>query len=902
MNRIQYLIVIILLLFIKTLSFYYLSMELIEADDCIIKINTTKNGNELIYLDFYNYSTNCKRNNYSYYPYKNDSLLINELYDFGEIIHLTAYDKNIGNGYINITVKINEYIIKCQDQKFWKCFNCYGANNNYIYNENGFAFYRFGNVMTRHIYYFDFQINSLSELNYEGIEIDYNYLALTNQKIFNHSIYYKNNELELINFNTTDNFYIKKNRSLNVDYNNYYFKIYFDEEIPGTLIGLDLLNYSEIRLDNGSSFKVNETNGLKYILSSQEKNKTNNSLKIYMIAYNNPNNNNSSKKVTNKEEFIFNIILYQKFECLNEEIVNYTGSIEQINYSCPLLKKEELNDIIPEILDKIEIGKEYNIIGNDIIINISPNNSRFLNSYIDLNLVKCEKIIKEYYNIPSSNIITFIHIKKTNNNLSSFDNETEYMIIDNNKTFLNLSICNEKNKNEDIIISDTIPSNDNKLLNNTQIIIYLNQTKEELMKNVTKLIENIEIEKTYEMKGEDFTVKISPTNATTLSNSTHVNFTKCENILRNHYNISSSRYISFLQLEIFNKDSQVLINKLEYQAYDDNKNLLNLSLCDENIKIIHSIKSSSLFDDIQASLFQDLGIDIFNINDSFFTDVCHSYSDSENDLTLKDRIKNIFQNYSLCEEGCSYDEIDIGNLTITCDCKVKTNISMEEIKVNLYKYEEKSANFHIIKCYDLVFSFKDKFNNIGFWIFLVLILLHIPLLILFLCQGIKPIRDYINKEMVKYGYINEKEATHLVDNENYVKKSNNSKKFNKIKRKNSRKNNKRKKNNGQNSSPPKKNNKKKTAKNIIYQRKNNQTNNNNANIKNKNFKNKKQKLKQSSKNNSLNTKSIINNLIDSKIINILPTQERKKKRKNKIFKKNKKQKIQVMNMKLIILL
>ena len=538
-----------------------------------------------------------------------------------------------------------------------------------------------------------------------------------------------------------------------------------------------------------------------------------------------------------------------------------------------------------EIIYKIEIGKKYNIKGNDIIINISPINSTFLNSYIDLNLIECDENLKKNYNMSSSDIITFIYIKKNTSNLNLSENEIEYLALDNNKINLDLSLCKEENKNLNII-SDTISSSDNNPSNNAQIIIYLNQTKEELIKNITKLIENIEIEKTYEMKGEDFTVKISPTNASSLSNSTHVNFTKCENILRNHYNISSSRYITFLQLEIYNQNSQILINKLEYQAYDDNKNLLNLSICDENIKIIHSIKSSSLFDDIQASLFQDLGIDIFNINDSFFTDVCHSYSDSENDLTLKDRIKDIFQNYSLCEEGCSYDEIDIGNLTITCDCKVKTNISMEEIKVNLYKYEEKSANFHIIKCYDLVFSFKDKFNNIGFWIFLVLILLHIPLLILFLCQGIKPIKDYINKEMVKYGYINEKEATELVDNENDIKKSNNSKKINKIKRK---------KNNEQNSSPPKKNNKKKTAKNIIYQRKNNQTNNNNANIKNKNFKNKKQKIKQSSKNNSLNTKSIINNLIDSKIINILPTQERKKKRKNKIFKKIKKQKIQVKN-------
>ena len=142
-----------------------------------------------------------------------------------------------------------------------------------------------------------------------------------------------------------------------------------------------------------------------------------------------------------------------------------------------------------------------------------------------------------------------------------------------------------------------------------------------------------------------------------LQNSTHVNFTKCENILREKLNISSSRYITFLQLEINNKDEQSLINKVEYQAYDDNRNVLDLSLCnDSNIQIFYAIKSNSL--DINTiSFFKNSGIDILNINDSFFNDICHPYSDSVNDIILEDRIKYIYQNYTACGEECTYNEI-----------------------------------------------------------------------------------------------------------------------------------------------------------------------------------------------------------------------------------------------------
>ena len=267
-------------------------------------------------------------------------------------------------------------------------------------------------------------------------------------------------------------------------------------------------------------------------------------------------------------------------------------------------------------------------------------------------------------------------------------------------------------------------------------------------------MEKIKIGHNYQLFGKDFELIIKPTNSSFLENSTHINFEKCEDILRREKNISLSRIITILQLEIYNTKEQSLINQVEYAAYNDNKEILDLSICkDTDIEVIHEIINDS-YNLSNYNSFKNTGIDIFNIDDSFFNDICHPYSDSKNDLVLEDRIKYIYQNYSLCEEGCTYDHIDLKNKAISCICKVKTNLSIEETTFSIKKFNdiEIESNFGLIKCYKLVFSLSGKLKNIGFIIFLVLFLIHIPLIINYIYKGIKPIKEFLQKEMIKYGY------------------------------------------------------------------------------------------------------------------------------------------------------
>ena len=345
--------------------------------------------------------------------------------------------------------------------------------------------------------------------------------------------------------------------------------------------------------------------------------------------------------------------------------------------------------------------------------------------------------------------------------------------------------------------SDTIYSDDTSYLYSSILIennVIKNKTdinKDEIIDIIDEIIDSIEIGKNYEIIGEDYTLTIKPTNISSLDTSTHVDFTKCEEIIRKHYNISNSRIITFLQMEIDNKNDQSLVNQVEYQVYDDKKNLLDLSLC-KDIKIFYALKDNSL-NISTISSFKESGIDIFNINDSFFNDICQPYSDSNNDIILEDRIKEIYQNYSVCDDNCNYNEFNETNMVISCDCKIKLNISTNDSSLNIKQLDDIDidSNFGLIKCYNLVFSFDGKLKNYGFWIFLILVLAHIPLLFSYFYKGISPIKEYIIKEMKKYGYLKDKKQKKKEQMEqnslNIPPKKN--KKQNKIKKKNKGKNN-----------------------------------------------------------------------------------------------------------------
>ena len=353
-------ILIDIILFRRIQSNLYLTMYVNFVDDCVNKIYVKENST-IEYFKFINdMKSTCVYNKYSYYPNFGKPIVKNNIYTLGNTIIIDIY--NIHQGLIiNMTVKINEYIINIDDNLFWDCDNeCYFSNNQaYFKNE---ANDTYGN--------FSFKLNNFSDLNDTNSQINNTFYSLTSQLNFNHTINYKADELELINFNTSENFFVENDSDkLIVNYTNYKFKIIYMSGFNGSLIGLDS-NHSERNLNLNSFFHINDTNGLKYKLSPEDKNKYSSNINLKIQAY-----NLFDKAVSEEQEFNFYIILEgDNLKCLKENYYNFSENIYY--YMCPNLT--EIKSNIAELLERIDANKSYVINGNNFTINISPLKSAFL--------------------------------------------------------------------------------------------------------------------------------------------------------------------------------------------------------------------------------------------------------------------------------------------------------------------------------------------------------------------------------------------------------------------------------------------------------------------------------------------------------------------------------------------
>ena len=133
------------------------------------------------------------------------------------------------------------------------------------------------------------------------------------------------------------------------------------------------------------------------------------------------------------------------------------------------------------------------------------------------------------------------------------------------------------------------------------------------------------------------------------------------------------------------------------------------------------------------------------------------------------------------------NESNLELMIITCDCKIKDNLTTNISSLDLVKKDDikKSSIFEIIKCYKLFFSLENKINNIGFIIFSILFLSHIPLVFFYFYKEIFSIKNYLSNEMIKNGYITK--ANNNIDlnskNKNNSKKRKRKGKKTKIKKK-----------------------------------------------------------------------------------------------------------------------
>ena len=280
-----------------------------------------------------------------------------------------------------------------------------------------------------------------------------------------------------------------------------------------------------------------------------------------------------------------------------------------------------------------------------------------------------------------------------------------------------------------------------------------NKTKGDIISNIEDALEDYDIGQTYEIFGDDFNIKVSPINSKIHGNiSTYIDFS---NILREKNKLDESSILTVYQIEMDNPNNQSLINDVQYAVFNEKKEKLDLSVCSsEQIDIYYQIDSSKI-NTTKINYYSELGIDVFDLKGGFFNDICYSFSEGDSDMVLDDRVSDIYQNYSICEDNCEYNMLNLTENLVSCKCSVKTELVPE---VNPPKLDAiirdtfADSNVAVIKCYKLVFSFDNKLQNKGFLIFSVLVLLHIPFFIYYAIYNISSLSKFIFSEMNKFHY------------------------------------------------------------------------------------------------------------------------------------------------------
>ena len=191
------------------------------------------------------------------------------------------------------------------------------------------------------------------------------------------------------------------------------------------------------------------------------------------------------------------------------------------------------------------------------------------------------------------------------------------------------------------------------------------------------------------------------------------------------------------------------LNNTEDKFFYYNDSIYNNSNASKNIETIERF-------------FRE-GINIFNINDPFFNDLCIYVEENGNDVVLDDRIDLYFQNYSMCNSNCIISEIDMEKFIYTCKCSevvvlINDNIAKsKEIDENSFSKETISeelsdiffeTNFEVLSCFVDLLDAKIFANNYG--ALMTTIFLFIQFISgFFLFRQIQDIRNFLYKEVIK---------------------------------------------------------------------------------------------------------------------------------------------------------
>ena len=224
------------------------------------------------------------------------------------------------------------------------------------------------------------------------------------------------------------------------------------------------------------------------------------------------------------------------------------------------------------------------------------------------------------------------------------------------------------------------------------------------------------------IKGLDFVLQVYSTDAPfeDMEGVSSLDFSQCEDVIRENEVIGLNEKIIICKIDTWNNET--VTSDIEYKAYKEDGTPIELEKCN----IVDSVISSPFNYDssINYELGYNLslqGIDIFNENDPFYTDICSQFELDNKDVLLSQRKSLYYQNVSFCAEGCIYQNISYETKKINCECPFNVGnanpsqaIGQNEISEDFLNKSD-PMNMNTIKCSNLI-TWENIKENAAFWI------------------------------------------------------------------------------------------------------------------------------------------------------------------------------------------
>ena len=394
----------------------------------------------------------------------------------------------------------------------------------------------------------------------------------------------------------------------------------------------------------------------------------------------------------------------------------------------------------------------------------------------EINEVNYEETMSKMNN-EISEIITSIDSNNNNTaNLVSND------LLTNKIKQVSILYKNSLNKintsKSDIPIYNTIKYLTKRIINSC-----INDT--EPIENFTALIEYIGFVLYYE-KYSSNNRRLSEENKNIISNKDFVSLSQKINItnLQNNklvssineafsyilWDINSTNYDEYIQLMKNNKlpylfkdgniqegDSilHIIINSSVTSENESDK-ILSALYRKNNIKKINNVNyvidydSFNEVNELLYSYYWENGINIYNNNDDAFTDKCYRNKKLKYDLNTEYKKYFLYQG-SILQSSCNLSDNFNNEVKLYYTCDSETSFYYSFIKnSSILKLKDKYSLLPL-KCLNKI---KELYNNLGFWIFILLIIIFILITILHLKEDKEFVGIYLNYDILENDNLN----------------------------------------------------------------------------------------------------------------------------------------------------